>query len=235
MHAEVAISATEDYSSGLLFTCCTVDSMTSLDMATPDELLRRAQELLASDANEAETRLKIIDRVLFGVLGWTHDDVSVEERATEDGSTKFVDYVCTTAIASLVVEAKRIGITYDDLPPARRIPLGQLLGCSVGAAILQARDYARRISVGFAVVTNGVQWIIFPVNRTDKVTFENSYAIHFNSLQSILRDDHLEFTALLSRSAVISSALNMDLLGRSVDQIESRRLNHIFDKSFSRV
>lgn len=205
------------------------------DASTPIEILQRSEELLATDANEAETRLKIVDRVLFDVLGWTHDDVRVEERATEDKSTKFVDYVCTTAIASLVIEAKRVGGAFDDLPNVRRVLLGRLLNTSAKDAILQARDYARRISVGFAVVTNGLQWIVFPVNRTDKVTFENSSAIVFPSLKSALSDDYVEFTALLSRSAVISSSLYVDLLGRSEDQIESRRLNSIFQRSFSKV
>lgn len=61
------------------------------------KIIEDAQKLQLSSANEAETRLKIIDQILFEVLKWTRDDVSVETRVSEDGETTFADYVIKTA------------------------------------------------------------------------------------------------------------------------------------------
>ncbi|WP_272732661.1 hypothetical protein, partial [Escherichia coli] len=61
------------------------------------KIIEDAQKLQLSSANEAETRLKIIDQILFEVLKWTRDDVSVEIRVSEDVETTFADYVIKTA------------------------------------------------------------------------------------------------------------------------------------------
>ncbi|SRR6266403_87728 len=84
-------------------------------MSVVEEIIRAHANIAQSDANEAETRLKVIDRVLFEVLEWTHDDVSVEERTPEDGNTKFVDYIVRTAGSSFVIEAKKVGAEFDNL------------------------------------------------------------------------------------------------------------------------
>ncbi len=73
-----------------------------------DQLLAERDRLRRLGANEAETRLKLIDMILFSVLGWTRDDVSVEERVSEDGKTTFADYVLRTGMTAIVVEAKKL-------------------------------------------------------------------------------------------------------------------------------
>lgn len=73
------------------------------------ELLSASRKIDFESANEAETRIKLIDKVLFDVLGWTLDDVQVEDRVSEDGSTTFADYVVRTASTAFVVEAKKAG------------------------------------------------------------------------------------------------------------------------------
>ncbi|MEM8581097.1 MAG: hypothetical protein AAGF50_07880 [Pseudomonadota bacterium] len=78
-------------------------------MSIAQELLERHEKLSLADANEAETRLKLVDRIVFEVLGWSHDDVQVEHRVSQDGSTQFADYILTTGFTSLVIEAKRVG------------------------------------------------------------------------------------------------------------------------------
>ncbi|NWO06727.1 MAG: hypothetical protein HLX50_13855 [Alteromonadaceae bacterium] len=62
-----------------------------------DDLVNTYAKLSLHSANEAETRKKLIDRVLEQVLGWTDDDISYEERVSEDGSTTFADYIIRTA------------------------------------------------------------------------------------------------------------------------------------------
>jgi hypothetical protein len=205
-------------------------------MPTAAEIVAQYDHLKLYEANEAETRLKVINDILYSVLGWTHADVHVEQRVSEDGSTTWADYVLKTGMTAIVVEAKKVGVTFDEIPDARRAQLkGKLLKGSVGDAIRQARDYARKLGVPFAVVTNGNSWIIFPATRVDQVSFEDSSAIIFSTLKSALQDDYVEFYDLLSRQAVINGSLENDLLGRIENQIEDRRLNRYFTTSFSKI
>ncbi len=199
------------------------------------EILIEARAARESDANEAQTRQKIIDPIIYSILGWTNADVTVEVRASEDGQDQFTDYLCTTAQTSILIEAKRIGIKFE--PPAtRRAPLkGSWNGGAIGKAIKQARDYARARHAGFAVVTNGDCWVIFPVNRRDLVSFEESTCIVFDSLETTLDADLAEFVALLSRESVIDGSLEEALFGARVDQVDTRRLNQIYDRSFSKM
>lgn len=193
------------------------------------DIIQISKKLSLDDVNEAETRLKVIDKVLFDVLEWTHEDVTVEQRVSEDGGTTYADYVIRTANAALVVEAKKVGIPFETISKNRRMKLSRSnLVDKLGDAIIQAREYCRKLSIQFAVVTNGEQWIIFPANRVDQVTFHDSTGIVFNSLQSALEDDFGDFYGLLSRKAVINSSLENSLLGYTEDQVEERRLKNFF-------
>lgn len=197
-----------------------------------EDIMMISRRLDLADANEAETRLKVIDKILFDVLKWEIVDVSVETRVSEDGNTTFADYVVRTASTAFIIEAKKIGIPFSTQQYDRRLKLSNnVLTGAFGDAIIQARDYCRKLSIQFAVVTNGIQWIIFPANRTDQVAFHSSYARIFNSLESALKDDFTEFYDLLSRKAVINSSLELYLLGNVEDQIEERRLKNIIRKN----
>ncbi|MDA3919555.1 MAG: hypothetical protein PF501_02560 [Salinisphaera sp.] len=205
-------------------------------MKLAEDILQQFEKLELSDANEAETRLKLIDRIIFEFLGWSHDDVEVEQRASEDGQTQFSDYVIKTAGSAFVIEAKRIGRTFSEETTKRRVRLGgQIIKTPTGEFIKQARDYCRALGIQFAIVTNGAQWIIFPAIRTDQITFTNSSAIIFPNLESVLRDDSDEFRELLSREGVIQGSLENALLGRTGDQIAERRLNNYYFNRFNKV
>lgn len=178
-------------------------------------LSRTYGQLRLSNANEAETRIKVIDETLISVLGWTKDDISVEERISEDGETQFADYVVRTAATAFLVEAKRAGSAF--VLPARkfRLKLGGVLSeGQVGEAIRQARDYCRRKAVPFACVTNGSTWIVFPAVRTDQITFEESEARIFRDLDDI-RERFVEFWELLSRERTLDGNLQNEILGRT--------------------
>lgn len=195
-----------------------------------NDLFEIANKLNLSHSNEAETRFKLIDRVLKDILKWTHDDISVEDRVIEDGKTTYSDYIIKTANTAFIVEAKKIGTPFTfNKTDERRMKLSttNLVG-DIGSAITQARDYCRKLSIQFAVVTNGCQWIIFPANRIDQVSFNNSYAIVFDSIDSILKADYQDFYDLLSREAVINSSLENSLLGYTEDQSTNRRLRNYY-------
>lgn len=194
------------------------------------------EKLILSDANEAETRLKLINKIIFDVLGWTHDDVTVETRVSEDGVTQYSDYILKNAFSSLLVEAKRVGVSFLELPNKRKEVLSRkFVSGDTGEAIKQVRDYGRKLAIPFAVATNGSQWIVFPSSRTDGVPFEKSSAVIFPNLKSVLMDDFADFYGLLSREAVIGGALDTELIGRREDQTLERRLNQFFTVPFTKL
>lgn len=192
-------------------------------------LVKNHSQLKLHDANEAETRKKLIDKIIESVLGWNDDDISYEERVAEDGNITYADYIIRTADVSILIEAKRIGKTFSFVPDKKKVKLsGSFMQSDAGEAIKQAREYCRKKSIPFAVVTNGSQWILFPAVRTDSVSFSDSNAIIFDSLERILGEEFREFKSLLSRDGVIEGNLAIELVGRNADQFEERRLNKFF-------
>lgn len=189
-----------------------------------DAVIKRYNGLALSNANEAETRRKVIDEILHSVLGWSTDDISYEERVSEDGETTFADYIIRVASTSMIVEAKRVGEAFL-IPSARgSYKLGGILSSgAVGEAICQVRDYCRKKSVPFAVATNGSAWVIFPAVRTDQVTFEETQARVFKDLLQV-KERFVEFWELLSRQRVIEGNLEAELLGTNNSEQTTHRL-----------
>lgn len=205
-------------------------------MQSTSEILATVSALRVTDSNEATTRQRVIDEIVYGVLGWQKEDVSVEERVTEDEGQGYIDYICQTAQTSLLIEAKRVNADFGQLPDNRRALIkGSWVRGTLSNAIKQARDYGRTKGVGFCVVTNGDAWIVFPVNRRDMVSFEESACIIFKNAESALSTDSEEFLELLSRESVIDGSLEKSLLGGEKNQTDLRRLNQLYDRSFSRV
>jgi hypothetical protein len=175
------------------------------------------------DANEATTRKLVIDKILERVLGWiAGEDIKYEERVSEDGETTFADYVIATTTTSMVLEAKRHGKSFS-LPSDKTSALlgGVLSEGDVGLAIRQVRDYARGLSVQFAVVTNGSVWIIFPAIRTDLIPFEKTRATVFRSLGDI-KERFIEFWELLSRQRVLEGGLESFFFPPERDPVQRR-------------
>ncbi|TAW06611.1 hypothetical protein ELI25_29520 (plasmid) [Rhizobium ruizarguesonis] len=200
-----------------------------------EELINRLSEIRVSGGNEADTRFKIIDDILLHVLGWNKTDFEHEVRVSEDGKDFFIDYLITTAQTSLLVEAKRAQIDFSRVPNGRAALKGVWLKGDLKKAVKQARDYGRNKGVGFCAVTNGDAWIIFPVNRRDLVSFEDTYAVCYQDIESVLNTDLDSFKAILTRDAVIDGSLEQALLGGDSNQSENRRLNQIYDSSFSKI
>lgn len=135
--------------------------MKNIDQALPllNTICNTYANIRLWDGNEAETRRKIIDRMLTEVLGWDAiTDFKYEERNVkiETGEIQYADYLVKTASTGFIVEAKRAGSSFN-LPNNRRsgILSGFLALGEIGEAIRQATSYARELSVPFAVVTNG--------------------------------------------------------------------------------
>lgn len=204
-------------------------------MTDAQELIARLSDIRVCGGNEADTRFKVIDEIITKFLGWKNADFKMEERVSEDGNDFYLDYLITTAQTSLLVEAKRAQIDFTKLKTGRAALKGAWLKGDLGKAVKQARDYGRLRGVGFCAVTNGDAWIIFPVNRRDLVSFEDTYASTYADANSALVLDYDNFRALLSRDSVIDGSLEQILLGGDSNQIENRRLNRVYDSSFSKI
>ena len=184
-------------------------------------------------ANETTTRKLIIDRIIEYVLGWVPgEDISYEERTSEDNQTTFADYVVTTAITSIVIEAKKEGQAFRLPIDQTTAKLGGVISEGpVGEAIKQARDYARKLSIPYAVATNGVSWIVFPAIRTDRVPFDKSRAILFRSMADI-RERFVEFWELLSRKRVIEGSLDSFFFPPEKEPINRRLVSMLRDTAY---
>lgn len=196
------------------------------------EIVEACKGIELEGTNEAATRLKVIDHVLRDVLGWTDADISPEERVSEDGTVTYADYVLRTANVGVVVEAKKIGASFDLSISKRKERLNKaFVSGMVGDAIVQARDYCRSLGIDFAVVTNGRSWVIFPAQRHDQVSFQDSTAIIFPDIEAALTVDFQEFSDLLNRDSVINGSLEGALIGRHENQLSSRTLGHLIGAS----
>lgn len=97
---------------------------------------------LKAGQNESDTRLKVLDRMLFEVLGWKHDPVLTEPH-TNSG---YIDYLLTIGErrGAMVIEAKRV----DKLAPATKsselmhVALNGPVVKPLSAGIKQAMVYA---------------------------------------------------------------------------------------------
>lgn len=193
------------------------------------DLIQAYGKLQLSEANEAETRFKVIDGMLEKVLGWQKDDISLEPPCSEFGHTDFADYLVKTATTSFIVEAKKAGATFTLPNNLKSGKLGGFLSNgAIGDAIRQARQYCQTKSAPFAVVTNGDAWIVFPAVRTDGIEFNDTQARIFRSLDDI-ETRFVEFWELLSRQRVIEGNLEKELLQADRDVPIRRALTQLRD------
>ena len=118
---------------------------------------------LSPDANEATTRLRAIDTILFDVLDWDKEDVDPEQYCRAEG---YADYVCTArGLCLLVIEAKRAGKTFvlgSDNLENRPYSFGFIASESKDAAdaLQQAIGYAATLGAHYVAITNGRQWLL---------------------------------------------------------------------------
>lgn len=168
---------------------------------------------------EQEARFQIIDRTLVEVLGWSRDDIRLENRAHEG----YIDYLMHSGGQNrLVVEAKRTSTLLVDTahPGMRAYKLNGPAVKSAQSGIEQARDYCLDKGTPFAALTTGMVWIVFLAYRSDGKPVSESRAIVFPSLEAV-RSDFAIFYDLLSKAAVCSKT-NLVQMNR----IEGLRIEH---------
>lgn len=156
-------------------------------------------------ANEATTRLLIIDDVLAG-LGWPKETFHAEHAS---GAGDFLDYLLAIdGEPWMVVEAKRTGTAFDLPAPTGRGRDGTVRSVSSllsrgGSAFRetakQAAAYCNDRAVPLACVTNGYQWVFFRGLSWRGRPWNQNFALVFRSPQEVLaRFD--DFWTALSRT-----------------------------------
>ncbi|MCA9184993.1 MAG: hypothetical protein KDA99_05215, partial [Planctomycetales bacterium] len=138
------------------------------------------------DVNEAKTRMRFIDQILFKVLRWDENDVWPEEYVRNVG---YLDYEFGRPHCSLVLEAKRKGTTFvlhDREYPSEPVPFGLLATeCKEAAAALsQAQNYANQRGARYSAISNGHQWLL-TMTFVPNQPVEDRLIYVFESLEAI--------------------------------------------------
>lgn len=148
----------------------------------------RAKHL--ADANEAKTRLLLIDRTLVA-LGWSRDQFNPEEKVGRRG---YLDYLLKIGgVPRLIVEAKKIGHTFGLSGKRNKRNHYKLryfrsaFGPPLTDVLEQAKGYAMETKVPFAVITNGGQWLLVQLAQSPGFnTIDDLKGVYFGNL---LTDD----------------------------------------------
>lgn len=152
------------------------------------ELQKNKSELeIDEDCNEATTRLRKIDTVLFEVLAWEKKFIEAEKYCRATG---FADYVlCINNKPCLVIEAKRESIyfvlkdvKYRDTPYTFGL-LGKE-NPEATLALQQAIGYAASLGCRYTAITNGNQWL-FALTFVEEQVIEERLVFVFESIEAI--------------------------------------------------
>ncbi|MCX5811425.1 MAG: hypothetical protein NT178_02620 [Proteobacteria bacterium] len=207
-------------------------------MSDPDFALKILQEIYEEfrefckkhgNVSEADTRVKIIDRILTEVLLWPESQIKREER-TQQG---FMDYrLSVHGRPYVVVEAKKEGLPFVFPVPVNRKYLslsGTLLtGENVGEAVKQVRGYCDDQGIRYAVATNGYSWVVFRAIRED-IPWRSGMAKIFSGMEDIIAD-FTEFWNTLSYDAIYRGSLDAHF---GVSRRTKRELHRVTDRLFN--
>jgi len=157
--------------------------MTQHDAAL--RLLESIREPQTTPLNEATTRARIIDTILYDVLSWPKNAIVAEEHNREG----FCDYVLKDLSneTALIIEAKKEGAYFE-------VPVGtspkafseyfkiRTLRTDpvVASAIDQVRSYCLETGTKYGCITNGNTWVFFTAFSKD---WENLNGFVIRSLE----------------------------------------------------
>jgi len=152
--------------------------------------------------NESQTRLHLIDELIFNCLGWDKEDCLTEERFQGN----YTDYILGQPERFAVVEAKREGI-YFELPVGfhRRICKLELViesDSQIHAAMEQVLGYCQARGIGIGVA-NGHQIVAFLASRQDGIPPLEGVGLVYPSLEE-MRDDFATLWHNLSKPGLIA-------------------------------
>ncbi len=142
-----------------------------------------------SSQTESDTRARIIDRLLHEVLDWPPENVSREEHANPG----FMDYVLSTNRRVAVLEAKKSGDSFQ-LPADISTPHGFTLNGIIRTVknlktyIDQVSAYCFQNGIEYAIVSNGLQYVLFKAVRVNGIHIGQGRVIVFKDFDDIEND-----------------------------------------------
>ena len=179
---------------------------------------------LIAGPNEADTRLKALDRILIEVLGWDRSLIFTEP-PTESG---YIDYLIQASSARnlLIVEAKKAGLLSPETKSNSKmtIALDGPVAKPMRDGIRQALGYANEQGVPVAVLTDGLTWLFFRASRTDGRPPLKGKGILFPSWKSVT-EHFVPFSELIAPKAVLDKrnlAHLTDAEGYTVSEAEQQ-------------
>jgi predicted type IV restriction endonuclease len=148
--------ACEEFMPGAKPKSDSIDIALTKFIAIEDEAQKRSPE----EWTESDTRLKVIDRILFEVLGWDRNETKTENRA----GTGFIDYTMMIGKSNRVlIEAKKdaadFGLSNRVSGKAYKLN-GAVFSKEAKEAINQTIEYAGFKNTELGCATNGREWII---------------------------------------------------------------------------
>jgi len=182
-------------------------------------------QLKSKDLSEADTRVKLIDRLLKETLGWPESGFSI--RREEHIHKGYIDYTLHAGDNFLLLEAKKEGLSFS-LPagtsPSTRQTVKNTLSKQPDLQEMydQVTRYAHERSVKYCALSNGPQWMIFPGVRTDNIHLRHSRVIIFHSLEQI-RENFVDFWNLFSFDSVKDGSLD-ERLGPTLHAVQKSYL-----------
>lgn len=187
----------------------------------PERTLRSSEECFTSfegivadqaqfrldSQTEADTRARLISRILKEALDWPGANVSREEFANPG----FMDYALSLQRRVIVIEAKKSGESFrlpGDVSVAPTFTLTGILRTvkNLHQYINQVQTYCFNNGIEYAAVTNGLQWVIFRAVRTDGIHIGQGRVVVFKSLEDI-RERFADFWNLLAKQSVEGNSL----------------------------
>lgn len=167
--------------------------------------LNDAKQLDLQFLSEADVRAKLIDPLFVRALGWPEEQIRRERHTT---AGEFIDYECGKPSSYFVIEAKKAQAAFrlPTLTHRRTFAIAGLIAGdrALGEALDQAATYCFDEGITYAVVTNGVQLLVFRAMRTDR-PWRKGEALVYRSPEELVEHfyelwDVLSYPAVRARS-----------------------------------
>jgi hypothetical protein len=182
------------------------------------ESLNKEYEFNNLALNEADTRLRFIDRILIECLGWEPNSINSEDFQ----NSLYADYKLSLFRPVAVLEAKRQGI-YFELP----IGVGKIIyplktlckdNPNIKDALVQVSGYCHDRGIQIGIVSNGWQFIAFIANRNDSIPPLEGDALIIPSLKFFI-DNYKEVWNCLSKEGFRAKYLEKKLIGGNEERL----------------
>jgi len=180
--------------------------------------------------SESDSRAKIIDPIFKDCLGWDEKDITREEHV----HAGFIDYIFKVDDRPMfVLEVKKVGRSFilAEAYKKRRYKIDGAISTDrkISEAIEQAHRYSGEIGTIYAIVSNGLQFIIFQsFKRCGK--WRDGFCVVFASFDDIVHNFSLFFN-ILSKQAVVGGSFKKHIAEEVVSLEFKRALDFVHNES----